>query len=575
MAGRIDPADHLTTDLPEGKHPSALEPGILIINVIMSMVGAIIGLQIITTLGITPNTAIIGVLVAIVVSRVPLTFFKRFRSVHRQNLVQTNISSATFGAANSLLLPIGIPWLLGRPDLVFPALAGATMGMLIDLAMLYWLFDTRIFAGRNAWPPGVAAAEAIIAGDQGGRRALLLVAGTAVGFVGSWLTIPMSAFGVAFIGNIFALSMFGVGLLLRGYSAQLFGLDINTLYVPHGMMIGAGLVALIQVIVILLRRRGHDDGGLRKDDPLAGGAEQSAGALGGDRPGITGGAIPSVAVASASYTRSEGDMGRGLAWGLSLYVLAAVVLAFVAGLFAEMDAAQMVGWVIFAAIACVAAEFIVGLSAMHAGWFPAFATALIFLVLGIVLGFPPVALAILVGFVASGGPAFADAGYDLKAGWYLRGGGRDPRFEMQGRRQQIIAGFIGLAVAWVMVVLFHPIYFNQDLFPPVDRVYVTTINAGIDPGIVQNLLIWAVPGAIVQAIGGPDRQMGILLATGLLILNPLAGWAVLAGIAIRLLVLRFYGQDAATPLTIFGAGAIAGDALYGFGSAVVRARWTF
>src|SRR5512133_3089229 len=195
MAARTDVVRDEPMDGDEPRHPSALEPSILIVNLVMSVVGAIIGMQIITTLGVTPNTAIIGVLVAIVVSRVPLSFFAKFRSVHRQNLVQSNISSATFGAANSLLLPIGIPWLLGRTDLVFPALAGATMGMLIDLAMLYWLFDTRIFAGRNAWPPGIAAAEAIIAGDQGGRRAMMLVVGTVVGLIGSWLTVPMSAFG--------------------------------------------------------------------------------------------------------------------------------------------------------------------------------------------------------------------------------------------------------------------------------------------------------------------------------------------------------------------------------------------
>jgi len=33
-----------------------------------------------------------------------------------------------------------------------------------------------------------------------------------------FLGIPMSAFGVAFIGNIWALSMFGNGLRTRGYS---------------------------------------------------------------------------------------------------------------------------------------------------------------------------------------------------------------------------------------------------------------------------------------------------------------------------------------------------------------------
>lgn len=169
MSAQDVPVPGNVPEAEEKYHPRALEPGVLVMNTIMSVIGAIIGLQILTTLGVTPNTAIIGVLVAIVVSRIPGTMFQRFRSIHRQNLVQSNISSSTFGAANSLLLPIGIPVLMGRPDLVTPMFIGATMGMLIDLAMLYWIFDTRIFAGRNAWPPGIAAAEAIIAGDQGGR----------------------------------------------------------------------------------------------------------------------------------------------------------------------------------------------------------------------------------------------------------------------------------------------------------------------------------------------------------------------------------------------------------------------
>jgi hypothetical protein len=47
------------------KHPRAIEGNVMIFNIILSVIGAIIGLQILTTLGITPNTAIIGVLLAI------------------------------------------------------------------------------------------------------------------------------------------------------------------------------------------------------------------------------------------------------------------------------------------------------------------------------------------------------------------------------------------------------------------------------------------------------------------------------------------------------------------------------
>ena len=56
------------------------------------------------------------------------------------------------------------------------------------------------------------------------------------------------------------------------------------------------------------------------------------------------------------------------------------------------------------------------------------------LVLGIQIGFPPLPLAFLVGFTAATGPAFADMGYDLKAGWILRGRGEDPAYERQGRQ---------------------------------------------------------------------------------------------------------------------------------------------
>ena len=64
----------------------------------------------------------------------------------------------------------------------------------------------------------------------------------------------MSAFGVAFIGNIWALTMFGIGLLIRGYAQPVAGIDIAKLYMPHGFMVGAGLVALVQVGLLIARR---------------------------------------------------------------------------------------------------------------------------------------------------------------------------------------------------------------------------------------------------------------------------------------------------------------------------------
>jgi len=64
--------------------------------------------------------------------------------------------------------------------------------------------------------------------------------------------------------------------------------------------------------------------------------------------------------------------------------------------------------------------------------------------------------------------------------------------------------------------------------------------------------------------------MGVLFATGLLILNPKAGWAVLVGILIRAIVLKLKGKEAESSLSVFAAGCIAGDALYSFFSSMFK-----
>lgn len=507
-------------------HPSVFEFRTLFLSLILAFLGAVIGLELITRLGISTNTSIIGALVAILVSRIPLAFLRKYSDIYRQNLLQTTISGATFGAANALLLPIGIPWLLGRFDLVIPMFIGAVLGTLMDVTMLYWLFDTRVFPAKHPWPPGIATAETIFAAAKGGKRARYLVYGGVAGAgLRYFFKIPADILGVSWIGNIWALTMFGIGLLVRGYFPKTIGIDINQYYVPHGVMIGAGLVALIQIVIIVTRTK---------------------------------------SVTESQYTRSEKIVGQALGRGFVLYLVIALIIALIGALFTNMTGGKLILWIVFAAAAALVSELIVGLSAMHAGWFPAFATALIFLVLGMLLGFPPAALALLVGFTASTGPAFADMGYDLKAGWLIRGEGKDKALEMAGRKQQYFAELIGLVVAAIVVFIVYKNYFNKDLFPPVDRVYVSTIQAGASPVIKKYLLLWAIPGAIVQAIGGPARQLGILFATGLLINYPIAGITVIAGIVVRLIIIRIFKEEGQNTLYVLGAGLIAGSTLVSF-----------
>ncbi|SET53841.1 Uncharacterized membrane protein, oligopeptide transporter (OPT) family [Kosakonia radicincitans] len=518
-------------------HPRAFAPATLLLLLVLSIFGAVIGVQLLTTLGVTPNTAIIGAMAAMIIARIPLQCFARFRSIHIQNLAQSATSAATFGAANSLLLPISIPWLFGHNEMVMPMFIGVALAMLLDGWLLYRLFNTRIFPAEGAWPPGIAAAESIKAGDQGGKQAALLGTGMVIGAVGSWFKFPMAALGTAFIGNIWALSMLGVGFLLRGYSGPLFGIDINKLYIPHGVMAGAGVVALFQIIRLIRQSNSQKAAPHTADD-----------------------ALPQAQNAQIGKTIRLGALG---------FMAISVLIALGSGLYAHLSLPWLVAFMVYAAFAAFLHEMIVGLAAMHSGWFPAFAVALITLLIGILIGFPPQALAMLCGFSAATGPAFADMGYDLKAGWILRGKGEHTRFELEGRRQQLLAAMLAFVVAMPVVLFIFRDYFSQGLVPPVAKVYVAAINAGVSFDIAKSLLIWAIPGAIIQLIGGPGRQMGVLLATGLLINNPLAGWAVMIGIAIRAVVLRIGGEPMRNKIEVLAAGLIAGDALFSFFNSVL------
>jgi uncharacterized oligopeptide transporter (OPT) family protein len=289
------------------------------------------------------------------------------------------------------------------------------------------------------------------------------------------------------------------------------------------MMVGAGIVALVQVGAVILRRRVHADAG--------------------------------------SATRTPAEVRRSLGMGSAIYLLIAAVIATLGGLVAQLSIGMLVLFLVYAAFAALVHELVVGLAAMHSGWFPAFAVALITLVIGMLIGFPPVALALLVGFSAATGPAFADMGYDLKAGYMLRGYGSDPAFERDGRRQQLFAAIFAFVIAGVVVLIAYPGLFAQNLVAPVDRVYVATIKAGASADVAWSLAMWAIPGAVIQFLGGPRRQLGILLATGLLIPFTLAGWAVLVGIVCRIVWERLARAEG---MEVFGAGVIAGDALFAF-----------
>lgn len=534
-------------------HPKAYAPHILILNIVMSILGAIIGLELIVRTGVAPNTSIVGALFAIIISRIPIAIMKKYQSIHCQNLIQTSISGATFSAANCFLLPIGVPVIMGKPELMFPMLIGSFLATIIDATILYKTFDSEMFPAEGAWPPGVASAESILAVVQKGKKAMLLLVGMGIGIGGKIIGIPTDLLGVSWFGDFAAMAALGVGSLVigiiktNGFIINIFNTSIPIItdifgegadlmskqmfqYMPHGIMIGAGLISLIQCGRMLFKKNGENS-------------------------------------AAGKFSSSMANMKKALGGGYVAYLAVAVLLAIITGIWSDMNVFQLIIWIIFAAFAAIASELIVGISAMHSGWFPGFATALIFLIIGMLIGFPAIPLGILVAYTSATGPAFSDMAYDLKCGYILRGCGQDQELEREGRKQQYYSEIIGFVVAFVLVALMANKYFDQGLFAPVDATFAATIEAGAGAGVAKWLIIWAIPGAIIQLLGG-SRQIGILFATGLLVGSTINGLTILIALLIRYIIVKRNKENEQT-LNILGAGSLAGAALYSFFTATL------
>lgn len=153
-------------------HVKAFDPMILVVTILASCFGAIIDLELMTRVGVSQNTSIIGALLAVVISMIPGKLFHRFKNIHAQNLVQTSISGAAYAAANAMILPIGIPVLMGRSDLMLPVLFGVTLAAIVDGFLVYKVFDSPMFAATNPFPSGIATSETILALANRGKRSL-------------------------------------------------------------------------------------------------------------------------------------------------------------------------------------------------------------------------------------------------------------------------------------------------------------------------------------------------------------------------------------------------------------------
>lgn len=506
---------------------SALEPATLIPGILAAFLVAAICMNIIGKVGVTPNTSLLGAIVAMLIARIPMNACLKYTNLERQNLLQTIASGAGFAAANCGFIAVGLLFLLGEASYIPMMCLGCIVGTAISVFIVGKIFDSAVFPAQGAWPPGVATATAIQAGDEGGKKGIRLIEGTVVGIIGSYFKLPVAGIGIVFIANIFSMAGLGIGLILRGYSPQIFGVNLGATNIPSGVMIGAGMVALIQSIITVLR--GHKASEKNKD------------------------------VLQVTVTADQAKKSLGMAIGL--YVLGAAVTALLTGLFSQMSVGMTILWIVWAGFSAAVAMVLVGMAAMHSGWFPAFAITTIFMTIGIIMGFPPICVAILTGYVSTSGPCFADMGYDLKTGWILRGKGQDPERELAGRKEQVKIELIGVIIGILVVMCFANMYLSQDILPPICRTFATATQAGANPALLKDLLLWAIPGAIIQVIFG-NKMVGVLFATGLLLNNPIYGIGVLIAVVVRMI----FGTKW---MEVRDSGLIAGDGLYGFFSSLI------
>ncbi|MEO3993006.1 MAG: hypothetical protein QN229_01680 [Desulfurococcaceae archaeon TW002] len=314
-------------------------------------------------------------------------------------------------------------------------------------------------------------------------------------------------------------------------------------------MVGAGIAALIQFLLLYLK--------VRRRQTTQSVTESTS-------------SIPPTLI-------SANEAIRKLVMSLIIFVAGALVAGLITGVSGMMSSEMFLLWVVYIGFQAWFTTLICALSGMYAGWFPAFATALASLVISLVLGFPPLAAGIGVAYVAATGPGMADLNYDLKTGWILRGEGKDPNFERIGRRWQFYTKILSLAVALTMVIIFYNTYFaTLNLYPPASRALAATAKAAADPELARWLLTWAPIGFILQLVGGPERQIGILLATGLMIPNPPAGIAVLVTVAARLALTKALGAERLRDVFyVGGAGAVGGSAIISFIVYTLRAYLRF
>lgn len=138
-------------------------------------------------------------------------------------------------------------------------------------------------------------------------------------------------------------------------------------------MIGAGAIALIQSIISIVSssHKNHEDTAKNKN-----------------------------------CTVTDEKAKKTIAMSFGIHVVGAILTGFLTGILTDMSMGKIILWILWTAFASVASMMLVGMAACIPDGSRPSAITTIFLTLGMLMGFPPVAVAVLTGYISSVGAIF-------------------------------------------------------------------------------------------------------------------------------------------------------------------------
>ena len=518
----------------------ALDSVALGLALLVALAAATIGLHVFSILGIVPGAELLGLVVLGGLGLLPRA--SDALPERRQVLVRTAAVVAVVAATLGQALPLGAGHAAGRPELASLLLAAAWAAGVGSLAMAVVLFGRSTLADSAFAPPVRVVVQDRIGAVVGGWRVLAMFAGTGIGQWGSGLFGPplLTAFGVALLGNSLGLAVMAVGIILWPVLPALVRTDVDVALLPHGLLVGAGLAGLSQAVSSLVRRSREPPAGLE----VGSSPTESPSRVGWGSKGIR------LAARSADARR----LLAGLTLAIGLYALLAELLLATVSL--EPNGIGPVGVLalgLLGGLLALGLQLFAGLAGTRLGRVPTLGCCLVALVVGRAVGGPPAAMLALVTVVAASGPTFAELVKQHQAGAELS----DP----PSRAQQVWAGLIGLTAALIVVAAWGGAYFAAGFVPPVSQAIAATFELVADPSRRLAAAPWIFVGYVAQWLGGPNRQVGVLFASGLLIGLPAVGWALLSGLALRIGIDVVSRARADRWLPIVGIGCIGGELL--------------